>query len=74
MARAFEGRRDLDLAMRCGRDKCWMHANSAWLAFTAMQHRHYCGVPNRPHLSGVAGKTGLSKPGPARKNGVGYDR
>jgi len=44
-----------------------MHDYSAWLAFIAMQHRHYCGLPKPPYFPGVAGEPALRNAGPARK-------
>jgi hypothetical protein len=44
-----------------------MHDYSAWLAFTAMQHRRYCGLPKPPHFPTVAGEPALRNAGPARK-------
>jgi hypothetical protein len=43
-----------------------MHAISAWLAFSAMQHRHYCEVTNAPHLTPVDGLRQPETEDPAR--------
>ncbi len=70
----FEGRRTPDMGTRCGPDKGWMHAFSAWLAFIAMQHRHYCGVPHRTLFPACGRWNRIMGCGPAAKNGVGHEQ